>query len=131
MSNFLKQLLSSTGKPYDQGRNEHGDMLRTFFATFMVSLLLASVQQVAADSGPTYVMITVDTETPGTHLGDFPLPDQLHASIDGKGVGIMRMIEIAEHFLFGSTGFTKPEVTDHLFKQCCPAFSADSFCFYQ
>lgn len=54
----------------------------------------------------TYVILTVDVETPspGT-IGDLPLPDQLEAQIGKEGVGLSRMMDIADSFQVPITFF--------------------------
>lgn len=54
---------------------------------------------VSAFARITYVIVTVDAETPSPSvLGEFPFPEQLHAEVNGEGVGIARMMDIADSY---------------------------------
>lgn len=70
------------------------------------SILFGAGPSISHSGHTTYVIITVDAETPSPHrIGDFPLPEQFDAEIGGVGVGISRMMNIADSFQVPITFF--------------------------
>ncbi len=76
--------------------------LLIIFCIFMIICLNGTVIRGASiDDVPhmTYFLVTVDVETPSPYnMGDFPLPQQINAKIRKEGVGISRMMDIADEY---------------------------------